>query len=113
MPRKEFPGDPRRAADVVPYVPATSAAEGGIYYITAFGSSMGALFFKTKWIGWVAVFSALLCSFNDRVSASGSGGNRLSTITLALTALMITYMPELVTVFRFFKGVEDPAPVST
>ncbi|KAJ1646826.1 hypothetical protein J3B02_004462 [Coemansia erecta] len=111
MPRKEFSGDPRRASDVVPYVPATSAPEGGIYYVTAFASSMGALLFKTKWVGWVAIFSALLCSFNDRVSATGSASGRLSTITLALTALMITYMPELITVYRAFNGTE--ASVST
>ncbi|KAJ1835641.1 hypothetical protein LPJ73_007706 [Coemansia sp. RSA 2703] len=104
MPFKPIPGDPRRAADVVPYTPASSQADGGIYYITSFASAMGALFFKTKWVGWLALFSSLLCIFNDRASATQSGSSRLSTITLALTALMMTYMPELITIFRAFKG---------
>ncbi|KAJ2721136.1 hypothetical protein GGI07_004156 [Coemansia sp. Benny D115] len=114
MARKQFPGDPRRNGDIVPYTPASSTGDGGIYYMTAFASSMGALFFKAKWIGWVAVFSSILSVFNDRISASATGSSRLSTITLALTALMMTYMPEIVAVFKLSKGgQQQPAAPST
>ncbi|KAI7827764.1 hypothetical protein BX661DRAFT_182400 [Kickxella alabastrina] len=104
MARKEFPGDPRLPTAIVAYTPASSSADGGIYYMTAFASSMGALFVKAKWIGWVAVFASMLSIFNDRISASSSGGSRLSTITLALTALMMTYTPELISVYNRTKG---------
>ncbi|KAJ1671235.1 hypothetical protein GGF44_001690 [Coemansia sp. RSA 1694] len=114
MARKEFPGDPRRSADIVPYTPATSSGDGSIYYMVAFVSSMGTLFFKNKWIGWVAVYSSLLSVFSDRASASGAGGSsRLSTIVLALTALLMAYMPEMIALFKLFKPEESGAPVKS
>ncbi|KAJ2004881.1 hypothetical protein H4R26_002258 [Coemansia thaxteri] len=110
---KEFPGDPRRSADVVPYTPATSASDGSLYYMIAFVSSMGTLVFKNKWIGWIAVYSSLLSVFSDRASASGSGGSsRLSTVVLAFTSLVMAYMPELIALFRLFNQGGSGAPGS-
>ncbi|KAJ2764479.1 hypothetical protein IWQ57_005151 [Coemansia nantahalensis] len=101
MPRREFPGDPRRDADVVPYQPAVSSSEGSVYYLVSFASAMGALFLKSKWIGWVALYASLLSVFSDRASASASGGSsRFSTVTLALTSLTMTYMPELLALLK-------------
>ncbi|KAJ1801060.1 hypothetical protein LPJ59_000594 [Coemansia sp. RSA 2399] len=113
MPRKEFPGDPRRDDAVVPYTPATSN-EGSMYYMIAFISSMAALFSKIKWIGWIALFASLFSMFTDRLSAAGSssGSSRISTITLALTSLMMTYLPEILAVYKLAKGTSaasDPA----
>ncbi|KAI9506440.1 hypothetical protein GGI25_004893 [Coemansia spiralis] len=106
MPRKEFPGDPRRADAVVPYIPATSG-DGSLYYMAAFVSSMAALFSKSKWIGWVALFASLLSVFTDRQSAAGSSGggsSKLSTVTLAMMSLSMTYLPELLALYRLSKG---------
>ncbi|KAJ2558706.1 hypothetical protein EV175_000672 [Coemansia sp. RSA 1933] len=105
MPRREFPGDPRRADAVVPYTPATSN-EGSLYYMIAFVSSMAALFTKMKWIGWVALFASLFSMFTDRLSAMGSsnGSSRISTITLAFTSLMMGYLPEMMAVYKLVKG---------
>ncbi|PIA15807.1 hypothetical protein COEREDRAFT_9044 [Coemansia reversa NRRL 1564] len=111
MPRREFPGDPRSESNIVPYQPATSNSEGSIYYLVAFGSSMAALFLKSKWIAWLSLFSSLLSVFTERQSASSSGSTRLSTITLALTSLMMTYMPEMVNIFKL-KGTTS-APATT
>ncbi|KAJ1727362.1 hypothetical protein LPJ61_004610 [Coemansia biformis] len=105
MPRKEFPGDPRRDTGVVPYQPATSSGDGNIYYMVAFAGSMGALFLKSKWVGWLALFASLLSVFSDRVSAAGAGGSsRFSTIMLAATSLAMTYLPELFVLFGVGKG---------
>ncbi|KAJ1907026.1 hypothetical protein GGI03_001726 [Coemansia sp. RSA 2337] len=113
MARKEFPGDPRRSADVVPYTPATSNGDGSIYYMVAFVSSMATLFLKNKWAGWIAVYSSLLSVFSDRASASGTGGgSRLSTMVLALTALLMSYMPEVVALFKLLQQGDSGAPVA-
>ncbi|KAJ1954809.1 hypothetical protein GGI12_005710 [Dipsacomyces acuminosporus] len=108
MARKEFPGDPRRSASIVPYTAATNTEDGGLYYLVSFVSSMAALFLKSKWIGWLAMFSSLLCIFIDRASTTGSSGSRLSTLTLAFTALAMTYMPEIIALYWLVKG-EDAA----
>ncbi|KAJ2908845.1 hypothetical protein GGI21_002477 [Coemansia aciculifera] len=114
MARKEFLGDPRRSADIVPYTPATSNNDGSIYYMITFVSSMGTLFFKNKWLGWVALYSSLLSMFSDRASASSSGGGgRLSTFILALTALLMAYMPEMIAVARLFKSEENGVPAKS
>ncbi|KAI8325704.1 hypothetical protein GQ54DRAFT_254190 [Martensiomyces pterosporus] len=104
MPRKEFPGDPRRTASIVPYTSAVTSEDGGLYYMIAFLSSMAALFLRSKWIGWVALFSSMLSIFTDRASATGANGGRLSTLTFALMALVMTYMPEMVALYNLFKG---------
>ncbi|KAJ1665404.1 hypothetical protein IW140_003372 [Coemansia sp. RSA 1813] len=114
MPRKEFPGDPRRADAVVPYTPAASN-EGSLYYIIAFVSSMAALFSKIKWIGWIALFASLFSVFTDRLSAMGSsngGSSRISTVTLALTSLMMAYLPEFLAVYRLARGTANNDPVA-
>ncbi|KAJ1817977.1 hypothetical protein GGH91_001604 [Coemansia sp. RSA 2671] len=114
MARKEFPGDPRRSADVVPYTPATSNGDGSIYYMVAFVSSMATLFLKNKWAGWIALYASLLSIFSDRASASSSGGgSRLSTVVLALTALLMSYMPEVVTLFKLAKQETGGVAAST
>ncbi|KAJ2781052.1 hypothetical protein H4R18_003099 [Coemansia javaensis] len=96
MPRREFAGDPRRDTGVVPYEPATSAPDGGLYYMVAFAGSMGALVLRSKAAAWVALFASLLSAFSDRASARGSSsGSRMSSVTLALTSLAMTYMAEL------------------
>ncbi|KAJ2449376.1 hypothetical protein EV183_004923 [Coemansia sp. RSA 2336] len=101
MPRKEFPGDPRRPDSVVAYTPPENNAEGSIYYLVAFVSSMATLFLKSKPMGWLALLASLLSTFTDRQSAAGSSGSsRLSTVTLAFTSLMMAYMPELLVLFR-------------
>ncbi|KAJ1737954.1 hypothetical protein LPJ72_000023 [Coemansia sp. Benny D160-2] len=110
MPRKEFPGDPRRA-NVVPYT-AASSNDGSLYYIVAFISSMAALFSKMKWIAWIALYSSMFSAFSDRQSATGSSNSssRVSTITLALTSLLMTYLPELLAVYSLVRGSTSGAP---
>ncbi|KAJ2820400.1 hypothetical protein FBU31_003712 [Coemansia sp. 'formosensis'] len=113
MARKEFPGDPRRSADVVPYTPATSNGDGSIYYMVAFVSSMATLFLKNRWAGWLAVYASLLSVFSDRASSSSSGGgSRLSTVMLALSALLMSYMPEVVAMYKLFKNDDTRVPVA-
>ncbi|KAJ2716434.1 hypothetical protein H4R19_000645 [Coemansia spiralis] len=103
MPRREFPGDPRRDTGVVPYQPAVSSGDGSVYYLVAFASAMGALFLKSKWVGWLSLYASLLSVFSDRASAAG-GSSRFSTVTLALTSLTMTYMPELLVLLGIGKG---------
>ncbi|KAJ1948016.1 hypothetical protein EC988_005345 [Linderina pennispora] len=112
MARKEFPGDPRRSANVVPYTPATNAEEGSMYYLISFISSLAAMFLKSRMVGWAAVFFALLSVFTDRTSAAGQNSSRTSTITLAVTSLLMTYMPELVALYKLYRG-EQPAASSS
>lgn len=102
--RKEFPGDPKRSSDIVPYTAPAIESEGSLYYVIAFASSMGTLFTKSKMMGWTALISSLLCAFTDKASATGGGGStsRLSTVILAFTSLLMAYMPEIIALVRLF-----------
>ncbi|KAJ2161860.1 hypothetical protein GGF46_001168 [Coemansia sp. RSA 552] len=103
MPRAAFPGDPKRLNAVVPCPPSASEPEGGLYYLVAFACSMAALFLKSKWVGWLALYAAMLSAFTDKIATTGSG-SRLSTITLAFTALLMTYMPEIIALVQLVRG---------
>ncbi|ORX74122.1 hypothetical protein DL89DRAFT_319739 [Linderina pennispora] len=102
MARKEFPGDPRRSANVVPYTPATNAEEGSLYYLISFISSLAAMFLKSRIVGWAAVFFALLSVFTDRTSAAGQNSSRTSTI----------HPGQLVALYKLYRG-EQPAASSS